>query len=112
MCRSLAEFAQQRAKGALRFVSWQSYHRVFKSPRLDGESHEETGIIPAPDRIHLVIGSEMYGGVDAWQRLLSMHPDFVGLNWLAAQLGLSRPLARVTESTAAFLRRLCPRCPR
>ena len=112
LCRSLAELVHRRAQGVLHFVSWQSYWQEAKSGHSGQETFEQNRTISPPDRIHLVIGSDIYAGVDAWQRMLSMHPDFAGLNWLAAQLGLTRPLARVTESTAAFLRRLCSRCPR
>jgi predicted DCC family thiol-disulfide oxidoreductase YuxK len=112
LCRLLAELVGRRAQGALQFVSWQSYWNRSVPSDAEEPGLHPADVISAPDRIHLVIGEDIFAGVDAWQRMLSMHPDFAGLNWLAAQLGLSRPLARVTEGTAAFLRRLCPRCPR
>lgn len=112
LCRYLAELLGRRAQGVLLFRSWQNY---WSSRPLEDGGDEFLGdatVPEAPDQIYLVMGKDIYGGIDAWQRMLSLHPDFSGLNWLAAQLGLTRPLARVTEGTATFLRRFCSRCPR
>lgn len=112
LCRYLAELLRRRAQGVLLFRSWQSYWS--SRPLEDGETRllYDATVPAAPDQIYLLMGKNIYGGVDAWQRMLGLHPDFAGLNWLAAQLGLTRPLARVTEGTATFLRRFCSRCPR
>jgi predicted DCC family thiol-disulfide oxidoreductase YuxK len=112
LCRSLAELLGRRAQGALLFRSWQSYWSSRPLEDAGDELSADAPVPEAPDQIYLVMGRDIYGGIDAWQRMLGLHPDFAGLNWLAAQLGLARPLARVTEGTATFLRRFCSRCPR
>lgn len=112
LCRSLAELVGRRAQGVLVFRSWQSYWISRPEEERDDGYAGDASVPEAPDQIYLVMGQEIYGGIDAWQKMLSLHPDFSGLNWLAAQLGLARPLARVTEGTATFLRRFCSRCPR
>ena len=111
LCRTLAEMVGRRAEGKLHFESWQTFSsrgseglELASDPSQISKSH--------PDRIHILVDGQMYAGAAAWEYIVSLHPDFVGLTWMAQRLGLTREIAHVVQSTAALLKRFCFRCPK
>jgi predicted DCC family thiol-disulfide oxidoreductase YuxK len=111
LCRTLAEMVGRRAEGRLCFESWQTFSsRSFEGRALASEPLDLAN--SQPDRIHILVDGQMYAGVAAWEYIVNLHPDFVGLTWLAQRLGLTREIAHVVQSTAALLKRFCFRCPK
>lgn len=114
LCSSLAAMLERRGAGGLGCESWQDYCKRTQ-PEQDGLSSAACHAphpVASPDRIHVVMEGELFSGVLAWEKILTLHPDFSGLMWMAARLGLTRQAAYVTQSTTSLLRRLCSRCPR
>lgn len=112
VCRLLAELAARRADGQLEFRSWQEFAA---DPGVEGgpQASPSTGERAAPkaDRLRLWDGKSLLEGDQAWEELLTLHPDLKALNWLAAKLGLQRPAtAKILARSGETLRRLCRRC--
>ena len=102
-CSTLAALLARRAGSGLEFRAWQEF-----APEHPGLSAAERAA-PA-DTLRLWTGHELLSGDAAWERLVAFHPDMAALDWMAAELGLRKPLARGLSKAGGLLRRLCPSC--
>lgn len=89
LCGFLAYWVERRSKGAIRIAK-----------------HSED----KPESIGLVENGVTKGGLDAWVRLMELHPDLKTLAWVGARLGYEKPIAKNLDRGAKLLRKMCRQC--
>ena len=103
LCRSLAAFGRERAGQKLTFISWTEFRQ--------GPAASKFRDLPdTPESLMLWDGLQLQVGPAAWELLLRWHPDLKSLGWLAARVGLTKPVAASLNLTSSLLRRFCPGC--
>jgi predicted DCC family thiol-disulfide oxidoreductase YuxK len=98
LCRNLAAWVERRSHGAIQSLPWPI------DETLDAEIAART------NDIGFRKGDQVLYGRDAWQTLLSEHPDMQSLDWLAQKLGISSALTSLVSSAAHAVKRLCISC--
>ena len=108
LCVDLAQWAERRADGALRFASWDDFRAS-----VEGEARLSADELAQPgDRLKVLTAAGLIEGDAAWAFLVEAHPALRGLDWLAGRIGLLPLAAKALRTAGDLLRAFCSRCRR
>jgi hypothetical protein len=105
LCRNLAAYAERRAAGSMRFISWQKHYGLDSASDGPDQMFKNEAAV-----LRVFTGGETLDGADAWTHLLSTFPDLSAFNWLAESLNLKAQAGAVLHKAGHVARRLCLRC--
>lgn len=101
LCVHLAQL-MARKSATLTFEPWSEFF-----------AREESILAPLGERrLAVYDGKELHYDAAAWQLVLEQHPALSDINWLAAKLGLSKPLGRALRLMGQGAKRFCFSCRR
>ena len=63
-------------------------------------------------KLKITIDEHSYYEVDAWQKIIELHPSLSNLSWLARKVNLEQETANTFHNAGHQLRRFCRSCKR
>jgi len=100
LCRNLAAWVERRSQGTIQSQPWPDAETVNRDAQM------------RMNDIGFRKGDQVMYGRDAWQTLLSEHPDMQSLDWLAQKLGIGSALTSLVSTAAHAAKHFCFSCGR
>jgi hypothetical protein len=88
------------------FHPWQEWRASPLALEILGEG---APVMPA-DSLRVLREKRLWSGQEAWEIVLSAHPDLRSLQWVAERLGLARVASAALATGGAVARKFCYHC--